>query len=130
MGFVIDASCALKLVLDDAGGPAYREWFRQQLALGASLVSCTLLPYEVGNVIRKRMPQLSVSEAAHATDRIVGRLRLARPASGRTFHHAQALTFYDASYLAMAEMLGDTLVTADSSLAQAAQADGVAVRCF
>lgn len=131
MGFVIDASCALKLVLDDAGGPAYREWFRQALEANTSLISTTLLVYEVGNVVARRLPALRPDEQAEAARRIVHRLRLVEPEPASVFPlMAHGLMYYDASYLAVAHAFGETLVTADQALAAAAEQTGVAVRRF
>lgn len=122
---VIDASALLILLLD----PGQRgEAVADRLRVG-ELHAPALLPFEVTNVLRRQRlaGRLSAAEAALAHD---GAARLPvdlwpfEVVAARVIELGDVLTSYDASYVALAELLGATLVTADRRLAR-----GPGTRC-
>lgn len=118
--YVVDASAVLTLVLD----PGPRGDKVARLLAPAELHAPDLLPYEVTNVLRRHRVRgaLSTTEASLAWK---GALRLPVElwphvsVADRTWELADTLTAYDAAYVALAERLGATLLTADQRLAQA-----------
>lgn len=125
---VVDASAALKWVLDEPG---------QRAALGLleedMLHAPDFLLIEVANVlwskVRRRVIDRVQADAAYEAIAgvpiaytTVG--ELAVPA--RTLAHALDLSVYDALYAALAQRLGCALVTLDARLAGAVAASGFA----
>ena len=116
---VVDASALIAVLLDpsDAAG--------QVGALLASrpLHAPAILPFEVANVLRRHRAAgiVDPSEAA-AAHRLMVRLPVEywpyEVLADRVWALTGALTAYDAAYVALAELLGATLVTADRRLAR------------
>lgn len=117
---VVDSSALLAWLV---GEPALGE--RTTAALrGARLVAPSLLPFEVGNVLRRH-------EAAGLIDATTARLAhedlVDLPVelwpyvivAARVWQLRANLTAYDASYVALAEMLDASLVTVDRRLTKA-----------
>lgn len=119
-GLVIDASVVIGLLIDP--GPAGEEAAR--VMSEARLHAPALLPFEVDNVLRRRgsAGRLSRAELALARDG-TARLPIAlwpfEVVAPRVAELGQALTSYDASYVALAEFLGAPLLTADGRIARA-----------
>ncbi len=122
---VVDASVVVTALVDDeTWGHAVRDRLR-----GESLAAPSLLDLEVVSVVRRlaRREKMTARRAGQAIADL-GRLRVAR------HHHARLLsrcwelranlTPYDAAYVALAELLGGALITADSRLSGA-----VGIRC-
>lgn len=117
---VVDAS-VLAVALGDDGHPGVAA--RQRLR-GEILAAPELIDLEVLSVFRRRV-------AAGAATAERGRQAMAdlielpirraphRPLLGRCWELRANLTSYDAGYVALAETLGATLVTADGRLARA-----------
>jgi predicted nucleic acid-binding protein len=117
---VVDASVvAPALADDDADGDRARERLH-----GARLVAPELLDLEVVAVIRKalRTGVLDERRAAMAladlADLDLERVSH-RPLLGRIWELHRTITPYDAAYVALAESVDATLVTADRRLSQA-----------
>lgn len=95
-----------------------------ELIRDGELHAPALLPFEVANVLRRQRlsGRLSRAEAGLAND---GAARLPieywpfEVVAARTAELGDVLTAYDASYVALAEFLGATLVTADVRIARA-----------
>ncbi|MFC0531167.1 type II toxin-antitoxin system VapC family toxin [Phytohabitans kaempferiae] len=117
---VPDASVLVVALVDDGdAGQAIRERL-----LGAELAAPELVDLEVLSVLRKlvRSTHLSAERAALAivdlTDLPIERM----PHMGlvrRIWQLADNVTPYDASYVALAELLSATLLTSDARLAHA-----------
>ncbi len=111
---VCDASALVGVLLDS--GPDGR-WATDAID-GASLLAPSLLPYEVANVIR-RHAESGATSADQAAQVHADLLDLAieywpyEALAGRVWELCSALTAYDASYVALAEMVDAPLVTLD-----------------
>lgn len=116
--FVLDANVALRAVLP--AEPAHVDAsaaLSDLLASGLEAVAPDLFPYEIGNVIRRT--------GGPAKDRVSTMLevlqvaRLQRPSLDALAHSQAAeskLSFYDATYVALAEELGTLLWTEDRAI--------------
>lgn len=117
---VCDASAMVAVLLDS--GPD-GIWATAALA-GAALVAPSLLPYEVANVIR-RHAESGATSSDQAAQAHADLLDLAieywpyETIAGRAWELRSALTAYDASYVALAEMIDAPLVTLDRRIAGA-----------
>lgn len=117
---VCDASALVAVLLDS--GPDGR-WATDAIG-GAVLLGPSLLPYEVANVIRRHAGSGAVS-ADQAAQAHADLLDLAiehwpyEALAGRVWELRSALTVYDASYVALAEMVDAPLVTLDRRIAGA-----------
>jgi predicted nucleic acid-binding protein len=118
---VVDASVLVVALADD--GPD-GDRTRQRLR-GEQLAAPGLIDLEVGSVLRRQnlAGQIDNRRAVMAlNDLAVIPVQRARHIGllGRCWELRQNLTFYDAAYVALAEALQTTLLTADHSLARAA----------
>lgn len=118
--FVIDASAVVALLVD--AGPA-GEWVTTAVS-GAALSAPELMPYEAGNVLRRRVSagSLDASAATLAHRDLVALDAEFYPylaVAGRSWELRENLTVYDAAYVALAELLGAPLLTLDARLARA-----------
>jgi predicted nucleic acid-binding protein len=117
---VVDASVLAPALADDGpDGDAARGRLH-----GQSLVAPELIDLETTSVIRRqsRAGHLDARRAQLAlTDLVELPLRRAphRPLLARCWELRENLTVYDAAYVALAEMLGVVLVTADARLIKA-----------
>ncbi|MFZ5870924.1 MAG: type II toxin-antitoxin system VapC family toxin [Actinomycetota bacterium] len=117
---VCDASALVALLLDD--GPDGR-WAAETLA-GAALSAPSLLPFECANIIRRMelAGLIGSDQAAQAhTDLLDLRVEEWPHAllAARAWDLRRNLSTYDASYVALAELLGTPLVTLDRRLSRA-----------
>lgn len=117
---VCDASAVVALLLD--GGPDGR-WATDALT-GADLVAPGLLTFEAANIIRRHelLERINADQAAQAhadlLDLEIEQWPYEQLAS-RAWELRRNLTSYDASYVALAEMLGVRLVTLDRGIGRA-----------
>ena len=117
---VVDASVLAPALADDGlDGDAARARLR-----GHAVVAPELIDLETTSVIRRQLQagQLDDRRAELALADLVDLpLRRAphRPLLGRCWELRHNLTVYDAAYVALAELLGVTLLTADARLAGA-----------
>lgn len=120
VGLVLDASAAVALLADDGQAGT---WVADAVR-GQSLFAPELMPFEVSNILRRQVlaGALDASSAtlAHA-DLLALPVDLYPYAAlgDRVWQLRGNLTSYDASYVALAEVLGATLVTLDNRLARA-----------
>jgi predicted nucleic acid-binding protein len=131
---VLDASVAASLYVEDSISPAASTLIGRLYREDARFHAPDLLLHEVSNVFLK-VARRDGLPAAECLERIEGLMRsdvefhaatrLAAPAL--TIGLAHGLTAYDAAYLALAIVLGATLLTADRTLAAGATAAGGAV---
>lgn len=122
--YVLDASALLKALTTETESAAFRQWLRAAGTQRASLLAPHLLRYEVGQFLC-RQPGLT---AQHREEAQAMALRgVAFADADRVHAHAPPLTFYDASYLALAIATKSSLVTYDQGLARAARKANVAV---
>lgn len=117
---VCDASALTALLLD--GGPSGR-WVTDTLA-DADLVAPSLVDFETANIIRRHelAGLISGDQAAQAhadlRDLAIERWPYALLAE-RAWRLRLNLSIYDASYVALAELIGAALVTLDRRIAGA-----------
>lgn len=117
---VLDASAAVALLAD--AGPA-GQWVETTIA-GMSLLAPELLPFEVGNILRRQalagVLDASAATLAHA-DLVALPIHLYPYAAvaDRAWELRANMTTYDASYVALAELLTVPLVTLDVRLTRA-----------
>lgn len=117
---VVDASAVVALLTD--AGPA-GSWVTATVT-GAALSAPELMPYEVSNVLRRRAAagDLDSTAAGLAHRDLVSLDADLFPylvAAERAWELRQNLTAYDASYVALAELLAVPLVTLDARVARA-----------
>lgn len=116
--FVLDASVILKWVLDAETEPGHAAALRL-LELWQSRELDLLVPplwlYEVGNILCLKRPADASAALTALMDLGLGEVSFSHRLVQRTVALARThgLTFYDASYLAVAEEKAATLVTAD-----------------
>lgn len=116
---VCDASALIAVLLDS--GPDGR-WATDAVT-GASLAAPSLLPYEAANIIR-RHELAGLASSDQAVQAHADLLALAieywpyEVLAPRAWELRSNLTIYDASYVALAEALGATLVTLDRRIAR------------
>ncbi len=113
---VVDASAALSALLND--GPARRSLASEQLH------APHLIDPEVASGLRRRVAGRQLSAAAGwAALNVLQRLGMTRyptfPLLERVWGLRQNLSAYDAAYVALAEELGCTLLTADARVSRA-----------
>ena len=118
---IVDASCLYEVVADTARA----DDVRAILAADPDLAAPSVVDAEVVSVIRRdyRLGRLDATAASQAVDDL-------RDWPGERFGHRQLLgrvwdlrgsvRTWDAFYVALAEVLGGTLLTADARLARAA----------
>lgn len=117
---VVDASVLATALGDDSdAGDRFRDRLR-----GEVLAAPELVDLEVTSVLRRRHAEgrLDDRRAVQAfTDLLDLRLRRAphRPLLARCWELRENLTVYDAAYVALAELLGVALLTADGRWARA-----------
>ena len=117
---VVDASALIAVLLDpseDAGRVG-------ALLASRPLHAPSILPYEVANVLRRhRAAGIVDPSEATAAHGLMMRLPVEywpyEVLGDRVWALGGALTAYDAAYVALAERIGATLVTADQRLARA-----------
>ena len=132
MNYVVDANLSIALVLVDIpySDQAQTLWERWA-ASGANIFAPDLWAYEVTSTLRKAMVIMDIS-LAQAQVRLetltqLG-VRLVPPTSAldqlalRWAHRLDQTVAYDAHYLALSEILGCDLWTADRRLVEAARA--------
>ena len=119
--YVVDASVAIKWVIQEAGTEAALR------LLGHELIAPDLLVAECANILwrKQRLGEISAREAGLAA-RLLERAELDLVPMRRLLDRATALAIaldhpaYDAIYLALAETTGRAFVTADLRLARTA----------
>jgi predicted nucleic acid-binding protein len=117
---VIDSSALVALLADD--GPA-GNWVADRVA-GRRLAVPGLALYEAGNVLRRQVLAGALDASAGAlAHRSLQTLPLQRwpytVLADRAWELRSALTMYDATFVALAELLGTRLLTLDRRIAGA-----------
>lgn len=117
---VCDASALVALLLD--GGDDGR-WVTEALA-GSDLVAPSLVAFESANIIRRHelAGLVSTDQAAQAHADLLDLASEHWPyqiLASRTWELRRNLSSYDASYVALAELTGATLVTLDRRIGRA-----------
>jgi len=117
---VCDASAVVAVLLDGGDDGA---WTTRRLS-GSRLLAPAQLPFEVADIIR-RHETAGIVDAGQAAQAHADLLDLAvelwphHLLAGRAWELRPDLTVYDASYVALAELLGAPLVTLDRRIAAA-----------
>lgn len=111
---VCDSSSLVALLLDSGSDG---EWATRQLA-GSELAAPSLLLYETANIIRRHeLAGLIVSDQARQAHGDLLDLPIEQwpyeTVAGRAWELRSNLTIYDASYVALAELIDTTLITLD-----------------
>jgi len=130
---VVDASVAFKWLVPDSAEedvPAAKALLADHMEGRAKIIIPALLYFEVGNILlfgRSRPPLEDALEAL--TDLFSIPLEVVPPAmasANATLQLAslRGISYYDATYVALAELLDCPLITADRRLAQRARATG------
>ena len=131
----VDASVAAKWVFAEELQRQAEALYQQTVVTGERIVAPPLLPIEVTNIVRQRMrrakqsgePPLSLAEARQHLERFLTfsvELGLPPQLHERALELAAAHglpAVYDAHYIALAEVLGCELWTADRNLVNALQ---------
>jgi len=117
---VVDASILLVALVDDAGEA---DRTRERLT-GVDLAAPMLVDLEIASALRRDVRDGLVDERRSRralTGLAALRLRRARhlPLLPRIWELRDNVTSYDAAYVALAELFGVTLLTADARLARA-----------
>jgi predicted nucleic acid-binding protein len=117
---VCDASALIALLLD--AGPDGR-WVTAALS-GAELIAPSLVGFETANIIRRQEAagRISADQAAQAHADLLD-FAIEQWAhellAARAWQLRRNLSIYDASYVALAELIGATLVTLDQRIGRA-----------
>ncbi|MEK6974724.1 MAG: type II toxin-antitoxin system VapC family toxin [Candidatus Thermoplasmatota archaeon] len=128
---VVDCSVLAKLVVVEARREEVRAWFDEAHRNAWHLVAPDILFYELGNVLARAWTQTDPAALAAALEEASALVEMRRPpAEAITAMARQGLTFYDASYVALAKQAGATLVTADAKMAKVARKAGISVKTF
>ena len=121
---ILDASVVVKLALEEE----YSETCEDLFMLDRPLWAPDLMPIEVGNILwkavqRGRCSPLEAREALAKTHMAPIRVMETGPYQDRamTLALAYGRSFYDALYLALAQMEGGIFVTADERMVNAMQ---------
>ncbi len=127
---VIDASIAIAYLIKTTGGIIFLE----QIAAEHHLAAPTLIEYEIGSALRRlclagKLDETRARMALRSLDDFSLELYEADLLSARSWELRQNVTFYDASYVALAEMLDVPLYTSDKRLASA-PGHGARIICF
>lgn len=115
---VLDASAALDFLLRDE---ANFEWVEQRIRADGDLAAPHLLDTEVAHVLRRHV-RSGLLDDGRAAEAIADLHALpleryaAQPLLGRIWELRHNLSGYDATYVALAEVLGAALVTSDHRL--------------
>lgn len=117
---VCDASAVVAVLLD--GGPDGR-WAPDALT-GVDLAAPGLFPFEAANIIRRHelAALVTADQAAQAHSDLLDLAIEQWPydlLGLRAWQLRKSLTTYDASYVALAELLGATLITLDRRIGRA-----------
>jgi len=117
--WIVDASVALKWFMPPEAEPDWE--LARQIIGNQSLRTTSLAFYEVGNVLGKL--------ATFSPDQVVSSLETIQHICGKPVDldpadysvcaeiaHANGITFYDASYVAIAQRMGRKVLSADSDL--------------
>lgn len=117
---VCDASAVVAVLLD--AGPAGR-WATDALT-GADLAAPSLLPFEAANIIRRHelAALITADQAAQAHSDLLDLAIEQWPydlLAPRAWQLRKNLTTYDASYVALAELLDTAIVTLDRRIGRA-----------
>ena len=117
--FVLDASAALRLAQDEAGTPAARDAFQALLEAGFEATAPDLFAYEAGNAASRGPPARSPKAALLL--RLLQTPQFVQLTPGALVRaHAIAiesgLSFYDASYVALAEGAETLVWTEDARI--------------
>ena len=120
---VIDASVVFKWIAQEEGSD------RALALLGQPLTAPVLLLSEIGNALRKKAmrdeidPDVDFGDDLNRLDRLID-LKDERAAIGRALTMARVLRhpIYDCVYLALAERVGEVLVTADHKFIEKVEA--------
>lgn len=127
---VIDASAILKVVLDEEHSSSFQEWYAEQLRQGTVFTAPGILPYEMAHALWRRVPA-SRQNGSHWTRDLVRDLLmpidLDHDAWARVDRWRGRMSAYDATYLSLAEIRDDILVTYDRTLAALARTADVSV---
>jgi predicted nucleic acid-binding protein len=119
---VLDASCALELLLNSRAG---RRVAARISSPDVTVHAPHLIDLEVCHALRSSVHAARLEpERAHKALDVLRRFDLARyphePLLTRIWELRENLTAYDGAYVALAEALGATLLTCDERLARAA----------
>ena len=129
----MDASVAFKWLVPDSAEedvPAAKALLADHMEGRAKIIIPALLYYEVGNILlfgRSRPPREDALEALTDLFSIpleVVPLAMASASATLQLASLRGISYYDSTYVALAEMLDCLLITADRRLAQRARATG------
>lgn len=123
MPFVMDASAAAKLFLNEPATPHFRAWYVQVSLQTEGLLAPSLLRYELGQIL-VREDRRDAAKRRDVLDQATAGLVFDDRTASAAFDHAPPLSFYDAAYLALALDAKAALVTYDRELLAAAKAAG------
>ncbi|MEK6985035.1 MAG: type II toxin-antitoxin system VapC family toxin [Candidatus Thermoplasmatota archaeon] len=122
--YVLDASAAAKRVagVEEPSVEALNAWWNDRLEHGADFLAPHLLRYELGHLLARKAREDARLTPALREEMLRQVLLGVRFADGSgTENHAPPLTYYDASYLALARATKATLVTYDDVLTKEAK---------
>ena len=117
---VLDTSATIEYLLERTHGP----WVKERLTADPDVHCPHLIDVEVTNTLRSLVLRgtLTEADALRALDEY-SEFAVERyahwPLLGRVWQLRAQMTAYDAVYVALAETIGATLVTADARLARA-----------
>jgi len=121
---VVDASVILKRFVQEADSPEATRLRERHLTGAVLLAAPDLLLYEIGNALRFKRDFTATDTRDALSDLLHLQLELMTPTErllrkAVDLAHRHRLTYYDSIYLAVANELETTLITADKRLHEA-----------
>jgi predicted nucleic acid-binding protein len=117
---VTDAGAWIRALLDEApDGPVRARLLREAYVDAPALIDLEFLSAVRGLLSRKRVSRVAAEESIERFLSAPIDRHAHGPLAWRAWELRDNLTPYDASYVALAEMLGTALLTVDSRLARA-----------
>ena len=120
---VVDASALVKLMADEEWAPELRKWVVEMHARGARFHAPHLIRYEVGHFLATRTRDTAPVRVRRLAMALAGVLF----SDGESEPFAPPLTYYDASYVALAKAIRAPLVSYDEKQRRTAAAVGISL---
>ena len=125
---VLDASVLIKPFILESGYELVENIFEMHLKKELGIIAPTLLSFEIGNILRKRLDPAGRKSVFNKIKQLdLAEVPITSTEEKKIFSIIEAhpsATFYDASYHALAKSFAATFITADEKYYEIAKAEG------